>query len=209
MIRILRCVVVVVVWLAVATSARAEQPSEARLHFDRATSAFALGRFNDAALEYEKAFDLKPDPALLYNAAQAHRKAGNKHRALLLYQNYLRIYGREAKNRAEVSRTVADLKVAIARDGTTEDPPQVVAEKEPVVVQKPTEPQPVVVPLSTVVLVETPAPPPRKPLVKKGWFWGVLAGSVVVVGGAVALGVVLGSKTHDPNASLGGLTVNN
>ncbi|MEO6951148.1 MAG: tetratricopeptide repeat protein [Polyangia bacterium] len=208
MIRVLRCVVVVVVWLSVLASARAQQNSEARVHFDRATSAFALGRFDDAALEYEKAFDLKPDPALLYDAAQSHRKAGNKHRALLLFQNYLRVYGHEAKNRGEVSRTVADLKAAIARDGTTEDPPRVA---EPVVTPVPVQPQPVVVatPQAAVVLVEAPTPPPRKPLVKKAWFWGVVAGSVVVVGGAVALGVILGSTTHDPGATLGGIKVNN
>ena len=78
--RLIRCVVISLVWLAAATAHA--QSGEARAHFDRATSAFALGRFDDAAHEYEKAFDLKPDPALLYNAAQAHRKAGNKHRAL-------------------------------------------------------------------------------------------------------------------------------
>src|SRR6185436_3078335 len=51
--------------------------------------------------------------ALLYNAAQAHRVAGNKQRALLLYQNYLRVYGKQVKNRDEVERHIQTLQRAI------------------------------------------------------------------------------------------------
>jgi hypothetical protein len=46
-----------------------------RDYLDRATAAFALNHFADAADNYEKAFALKPDAAVLYNAAQAHRLA--------------------------------------------------------------------------------------------------------------------------------------
>ena len=53
---------------------------------------FGLGRYGEAAAKYEAAFALRPDPALLYNAAQSHRLAGNKPRALELYRNYVRLY---------------------------------------------------------------------------------------------------------------------
>ena len=184
------------------------ETSEARAHFDKATSAFALGKFADAATEYEKAFELKPDAALLYNAAQSHRLAGNKQRALLLYQNYLRIYGKQANNKAEVNRNIVELKAAIETEGVAGTPP---TPRE-----KPVEPVPVVAPVvaPTVVTPTTDAslvatPPRDKPLVKKGWFWGALVGGVVVVGGAVALGVVFGSKKHDPSPSLGNVQVSN
>ena len=59
-----------------------------RDYLDKATAAFAFNRYAVAAENYEKAFELKPDPAVLYNAAQAHRLAGNKERALDLYQSY-------------------------------------------------------------------------------------------------------------------------
>jgi tetratricopeptide (TPR) repeat protein len=41
-----------------------------------------------------------------------------------------------------------------------------------------------------------PAPPPRrdKPLYKRAWLWGVVAGGAVVIAGAVTLGVVLGTR---------------
>ena len=89
--------------------------SEARAYFDKATASFALGHYPVAAENFEKAFELKPDPALLYNAAQAHRLAGNKERALTLYQNYLRLYAK-AVRRSEVETRVEELKKAIERD---------------------------------------------------------------------------------------------
>src|SRR5215831_10307221 len=76
-------------------AAAADDASEARTYVDKATASYALGHYAAAAENFEKAFELKPDPALLYNAAQAHRLAGNKERALTLYQSYLRVYGRD------------------------------------------------------------------------------------------------------------------
>jgi hypothetical protein len=61
------------------------------------------------AVFFEKAFELKSDPALLYNAAQSHRLAGNKERALALYQNHLRVYGRDAKA-ASIETRIEELK---------------------------------------------------------------------------------------------------
>src|SRR5262245_26397502 len=109
--------------LALCGAARADSPEEARAHYDKGTAAFALGRFDVAATEYEKAFEMKPDPALLYNAAQAHRLAGNKPRSLLLYQNYLRVYGSRVDNRGEVQGHVKALERAIELDASTMSPP--------------------------------------------------------------------------------------
>ena len=78
--------------LGPAPAARADdQRGEARAHYEKGTAAYALGRFADAAAEFEQAFTLKPDPALLYNAAQAYRLAGDRDRALQLYKSYLRV----------------------------------------------------------------------------------------------------------------------
>jgi tetratricopeptide (TPR) repeat protein len=185
-----------------AGGARADDQADAKAHFEKATSAFALGRFDVAATEYEKAFELKSDPALLFNAAQSHRHAGNKQRALLLYQNYLRIF-RKAPNRAEVSHQIAELKQAIDAEAAQPPPP-------PEKTAEPAPPAPApVVEAPAPALSATASPPPRKPLVKRAWFWGVIAGSVLVVGGAVALGVVLGRPASDPTPTLGRVGVNN
>jgi tetratricopeptide (TPR) repeat protein len=97
----------------VAAPVAADNLTDARAHYEKANGAFALGKFADAAREYEAAFELRPDPALLYNAAQAHRIAGNKQRALLLYENDLRVYGSRISNRAEVQRHIEELRAAI------------------------------------------------------------------------------------------------
>jgi tetratricopeptide (TPR) repeat protein len=51
--------------------AQADNVEEARAYVNKATAAYALNHYAVAAENFEKAFELKPDPALLYNAAQS------------------------------------------------------------------------------------------------------------------------------------------
>src|SRR5665213_2455300 len=83
--------VLIAMLLGAAPSAKADR-NEARKAYDAATAAFGLGHYAEAAEKYEQAFSIHPDPALLYNCAQAYRLAGNRARALELYRNYLRLY---------------------------------------------------------------------------------------------------------------------
>jgi tetratricopeptide (TPR) repeat protein len=99
--------------LVLGVSAIAHADDDAKSLFERGTALFALHRFADAAALYEKAFELKPDPAILYNAAQAHRLAGNGSRALELYQGLLRLYPGKIANRAEVLEHVRQLELAL------------------------------------------------------------------------------------------------
>lgn len=112
--------------VASSSVAWAEAPAseDARAYLDKATAAYGLGRYAVAAENFEKAYELKPDQALLYNAAQAHRLAGNKQRALELYESYLRMYGKKDK-REEVERRIRELKQAIEHDKTVATSPPV------------------------------------------------------------------------------------
>jgi tetratricopeptide (TPR) repeat protein len=218
--------------------ARADANSdEARVHAEKALSAYALEHFAEAADEYEKAFALKSDPALLYNAAQAHRFAGNYERALHLYQSYLRIFGKKVPNRAEVDRHIRELEAAVAtQKRAQQSPPAGVAETSLPPGEHAPEPQsentnanpkananenanantkpntdenvnvnPAPAPS---VVAQTNTPPEKKPLVKRGWFWGVVVGAVVVVGVGVGLGVGLSSSSpRNPTGSFGATTV--
>jgi len=92
-----------------------EEADQARAFHEKAKAAFALSHYGQAAEFFEKAFELKSDPALLYNAAQSHRLAGNKERALTLYQNYLHVYGRDDR-RAQIESRIDELKRSIERD---------------------------------------------------------------------------------------------
>jgi tetratricopeptide (TPR) repeat protein len=205
--RRLSSVLFVVVIMLVCAASRADEPDAKEL-FTRGHAQYALGHFKEAAELFEKAFELRQDPAILYNAAQAHRLAGEKKQALILYQNYLRLFG-EQENRDEVEKRIAELKAAIEaeRVANTNPPTGLMNGKseatEPTTAP-PTTTAPIVVapPATTTVVQEAP---PRK---KHAWVWGVVAGGVVVVGGAIALGIVFGSSHQAPAVTLGTVKAN-
>ena len=173
---------------APASRSDATPADEARQIYKQATIEFTLARYGEAARLYESAYALHPDAALLYNAAQSHRLAGNKQRALGLYQNYRRLYADKAGNVAEVERFIAQLKAAVA----SEPPP-------PAPVVKPPPPAPPPAPI-----VERPPPKPRP-----RWLWPVVGATagIVVVGLGVGLGPAFGlPKTRDPSPTLGAIT---
>src|SRR5262245_24790157 len=96
--------------------ARAADPdAEAREHYKAATGHFAVGEFAAAAAEYEAAFKLHQDPALLFNAAQSRRLAGENQKALVLYKNYLQLYPNN-KNVPTVRDQISKLQEAIAAE---------------------------------------------------------------------------------------------
>jgi len=105
--------------LACAQLARADE-AEGRAHFGKAQTAYKLGQYEEAIREYEAAYRAMPEPAFLFNIAQAHRlqysmdkKASHLHQALSVYKAYLRDVPK-ASNRAQVEKTVEELKTQIA-----------------------------------------------------------------------------------------------
>jgi hypothetical protein len=152
-----------------AAKAKAAKADEAREFLDKATAAFALSRYAVAGENYEKAFELKPDPAVLYNAAQAHRLANNKERALELYQSYLRMYGSE--KRAEIEKHIENLKAALEKDhAVAPAPPTMPAPVGATTMEPPTTPAPATAaaapapPEPPATKAETSPPPPPAPV---------------------------------------------
>lgn len=217
----LRCLAVTLLALAVGGGpAVASEPSAARQAYDQATAAFGLGHYAEAAEKYEAAFSLRPDPALLYNAAQAYRLAGNRPRALELYRNYLRLYP-DRQNADEARIHVAALTKALDDEKST--PPEVVSPPAPPVGAPPASPAPVAPVVS--VVEPSPAPPPapapgpspsallvaETPPVagaqssggggSRTWLW-IAVGAAVVVGGVVAV-LVATRGDKFPDASFG------
>ena len=159
-----------------APAAFADAAADAKAQYERATAHFAVGEFAKAADEYQQAYTLKPDPALLYNAAQSFRLAGNNERALILYKNYVQLYP-EQPNVDEVRGQIAKLKEAVAAQEKAKTNP-------------PTSTVPVtpgsVAPSQSIAV----APPVHRerPLYKKWWFWAIVGG--VVAAGAVTAAVL-------------------
>ena len=103
----------------------ADESSRAAMeHFRRGTRAYDLGHFTEAAAEYEKAYEAKENPALLYNLGQAYRGAGEHQKALNAYRAYLR-NATDAPNREEVVRFIEALKHTIEVEKATKEKPPV------------------------------------------------------------------------------------
>ena len=173
--------------------------------YEEATAAFGLGRYAEAAEKYEAAFALRPDPALLYNAAQAFRLAGNKPRALELYRNYVRLFP-DASNANDARSHVAGLK----RD--LEEPPPTLVTPLPPAMPRPVEtvpPAPATVPAAappapgtgvpTLASSGAPSDAPQ-PLTKKVWFWVAVGAGAVLLTTVVLLAT---SRDSFPNPTFG------
>jgi hypothetical protein len=181
-------------WLGVALPAFADERTAAKAHFAAATSHFAFGEFAEAAQEYELAYKLHPDPALLFDAAQAHRHAGHLKTALLLYRNYVQMYP-SGENSKTCRDQIDKLTQAIAADdhpspatgseappATGQTPPSPKVERQLVEVA-PQQPQ--------LTPVTQPEPRPRavRPLYKKWWLWTAVGGAVAVITVATVVGI--------------------
>jgi tetratricopeptide (TPR) repeat protein len=204
--------------------AQADNVEEARAYVNKATAAYALNHYAVAAENFEKAFELKPDPALLYNAAQSYRLAGNKERALELYESYVRVYGGNKRDiRPDVEGHIKQLKEAIERDKAAATSPPTTTVPMGTSPEAPTggtQPPPVtpIAPAASSSVPAAPAPadtgsspavltqsagqsPSSEPLTKKTWFWAAIGGGVAA---AVVVGLVIGlSGTSPAAASIG------
>jgi tetratricopeptide (TPR) repeat protein len=198
--------------------AGAAPADDAKAHYQKATAHFAVGEYREAAIEYQEAFKIKQDPALLYNAAQSFRLAGDNQKALLLYNNVVRLYP-GTSFATESKEHIAKLNAApAAAPGAattpapapvpapapaTAPPPAPVAPIAPATTAPPAAPPPVAatpvpaVPapapaplVSAPAVTTTAAPEATHPFYTRWWFWAA-AGAVVVAG--VITGVALSS----------------
>jgi tetratricopeptide (TPR) repeat protein len=188
---------------AYAAEPRDKDPTALRELFKRATTHFNLGKFKEAAIEYEQLYEAHPDPVLLYNIAQSYRLAGESERALFFYRSYLR-NNPQAKNRAEVDARIVDLEHLVSEQKKTQTRPPnspvpldkrggTTTEAEPQTTT-PTEGTASTSTGETATAQTSTSTSDRRdrPVYKKWWFWTIIGGAVVV---AVAVGVGVGVGT--------------
>ena len=183
-----RAVVTVLLSLALAGVARAQDADEARRaavleearqHVAKAKVHYDLGEFKEAADEYIIVYRLRPIPALLFNIAQAYRQGGLYDKARQFYKSYLR-ESPEAKNRATIELSIREMDELLAKERHTKEaapvgvkeppeatlpikPPQKVAEAAPKPVEaapKPAAPAPKPVESAPQPVAAAPAPTP-------------------------------------------------
>jgi len=168
-----------------AAEPRRKQAVEA--HYNQGMKHYTLGHFPEAIEEFEKAYDLKPEPIFLYNSAQSHRQNKNPERAMFFYRRYLEAEPR-AKNRDEVEKRIKDMEKLLAEEKERAVAPAV--QPPPLV---PTPPAPVA---AAPVLVQ-PAPAPEKVPASPGHgmrIAGVVLGGVGLAG--IGSGIVFGVHSN-------------
>ena len=185
--------------ICITAPAWADTTAEARAHFQKATAHFAVGEFAEAANEYQAAFKIKSEPALLFDAAQAWRQAGDHKRALVCFRNYVLLFPHE-RQVAIAREHIEKLKEAIAAEEKARTSPPT-GTVDPNAAPPAPAPAPAAPPQHAAVTAPAAAPAPmvapaperhdRTPVYKKWWLWTALG--AVVAGGVVA-GVVVATR---------------
>lgn len=196
----MRCfsVLAILSLLIAARPAVADDVVTAREHYRRGTNAFNLGHYDEAIKEYEAAYQIKDDPALLFNIAQAYRLAGQNEAAIRVYKSFIHQVP-ESPQRPEVEQRIAELQQLIERERRAKEaPPEGTLTPHPLPAEGSTGAR--ATPAATVT-AHAPPPPPRP------WYRDktamALAG-VGVVGVGVGIGLVAKGAldlAHAPNAA--------
>src|SRR5687768_2070725 len=76
-----------------------EPRDEARAHFQSGLALADTGRFEEAVIEFESAYALSPQPAVLFNVAIAYANARRPAKALSHLRKYLATAGPSADQR--------------------------------------------------------------------------------------------------------------
>jgi len=174
---------------AMAMQLSVQQKQDVRVHYERATRAYDLNKYQEAIDEYQKVYEIDGDPVMLYNIGQAYRLNDQPQESIHFYRRYLQ-RSPEARNREDVNRKIVNLEKLIEdrrkAAAAVTPPPPVVAKPAP---EQPVEaPAPVLTPapVAPPVVVVVPPTPPSKARRGVGWTMvglGVAADVVAVIEG--------------------------
>jgi tetratricopeptide (TPR) repeat protein len=174
----------------------------ARVHFSVGRGHVQRHEYQQAMKEFELGYQLKPLPLFLYNIGRVAQVAGLYERSLEAFEQYLERYPRAPECR-EVRWWVATLRQRVAEEKVAVEPPPSPAPPPP---PSPAPPAPANLtpppPESATVVVLQPPPsePERHPPRRRAlWITLGTVGGVLVAGGAVALGVVYGTRAGNNN----------
>ncbi len=129
-----------------------EAQRSAAAHAELARRYYKEGRFREAIEAFETAYDLDPNPSLLFNIAQAQRRQGNREGAINAFKQYL-MRSPRSPQRALVETRVRELEDELARQSA---PPATAAAPTP-------DPAATTQPTPAAVSSTPETPPPEAP----------------------------------------------
>ena len=89
-----------------------QQKQEIHVHYQQATRAYDLGKYQEAVDEYQKVYEIDGDPVMLYNIAQAYRLNDQPQESIHFYRRYLQ-RSPEARNKEDVERKITAMEKLI------------------------------------------------------------------------------------------------
>jgi tetratricopeptide (TPR) repeat protein len=186
--------------LLVAGGAHAEPTGKEQ--YALGLSLYQAERFPEAAEAFVRAYDLLHKPIILFNAAQANRKAGKFVEALRQYRQFL--HDAEPADRASVGADAEQYKKEIEDHLAQERHLAEKADQEEAATMTPATPKPAAkpAPAAAPLAVTASAPEKKTPVYKAWWLWTVVG----VAAAAIAVGVGVGVAqpgNQDPSTALG------
>jgi tetratricopeptide (TPR) repeat protein len=169
----------------------------------RAGAAFSSSRYDEAIAYLNVAYNRQPYPPLLFNTAQAHRKAAHTAKALELYERFLR-ENPQSPLVPEAAAHAEAMRARLAADQATEaktEAEQLARERaeaaERASLAHETERRQAEEALRKLMAQK------ERPVYKRKLFWGLLGG---LVGAGIITGVAVGLALRPPPEPSGSLS---
>jgi hypothetical protein len=156
----------------------------ARTAAKKATAAYNLGHYDEAATLYEEAYRLVQDPIFLYDLGQSYRQANKLDKALTAYRSYLRTAPADAPNRARVEEWVGELEWTSDVQARSSAHQQAASPAKTLAPIPPTASPP---PATGIDLTTQPGPAPATPSTWKKWLPWIGVGTTAALGTAAIL----------------------
>ncbi len=134
--------------------------------YEQAQQQSKAGQLIDAEKSYKLAYEVSHDARLLFNIARVLDKRGQASEAITYYRRFMEAPLSNEEQKAKARTYVEQLEAKMA---------------------------------ARTVIPAAPPPTPSgeqngKPVYKKGWFWGLMVGSLAAVGLGIGLGIGLSSR---------------
>ena len=147
--------------------------------YEQAAQQSKAGQLVEAEKSYKLAYEVSHDARLLFNIARVLDKRGRESEALTYYRRFMEAPLSDEEQKAKARTYVEQIEAKAAARA--------------VVPAAPPAPS-VAITTSAAVTLPPSGEQNGKPVYKKGWFWGVMVGSVAAVGLGIGLGIGLSSR---------------